>query len=157
MVIWLWHKHEDIPTARDRRDRRGVDPPELHGAVETSLPTHFSGSIKVWQSSPGIFQNKTWSRCFLHHLNLPIEAQKVRSSGGNESQTVILLLPSNLADIRISDLASAVLSIFASCFSATMHTANCCLKIVVSSKHELDTACKAHSHWCKSDRSPACF
>ena len=93
-------------------------------------------------------------KSFLHHLNLPIEALTVHQSRGYESQAIIL--PSSLADIRIPDLTLAVLIIFATSFSTGMHTAHCCLDIVVSSKHELDAAYKAHSHWCKPDRSHAC-
>lgn len=77
----------------------GVHTPELYGAVETltrQLQRQYQRlAVITWYSS-----QKNMVKSFLHHLDLPIETLTVRSSRGYESQAIVLLLlPSNLADI----------------------------------------------------------
>ena len=92
-------QHEVIPAARDCRDRRGPHTGALWSGGNLDPPT--SATV----STPGshhmvFFAKKNMVKSFLHHLDLPIETLTVRSSRGYESQAIVLLLlPSNLADI----------------------------------------------------------
>ena len=91
-------QHEVIPAARDCRDRRGPHTGALWSGGNLDPP--ISATVSTPGSHHMVLFAKNMVKSFLHHLDLPIETLTVRSSRGYESQAIVLLLlPSNMADI----------------------------------------------------------